>query len=119
LELVPYIGPWLSAIPAALMALLLGPTELLMTLGLYLGLHVVEGYVLVPLIQRRTVKLAPALTLVLQILLGSMLGILGLFVAAPLTVAMVVLVKMLYVEDALGDQSVDVPGEPDNVVKQE
>jgi len=119
LELVPYIGPWLSAIPAALMALLVGPTELWLTLGLYLGLHMLEGYVLVPLIQRRAVDLPPALTLVGQILLGSLLGIMGLFVAAPLTVVMVVLVKMLYVEDALGDQSVDVPGEPGNEVKAE
>jgi predicted PurR-regulated permease PerM len=115
MELVPYIGAWLSAIPAALMALLLGPTELFMTLGLYLGLHVLEGYVLVPLIQKRAVELAPAFTLVMQILLGRLLGFLGLFVAAPLTVVLVVLVKMLYVEDALGDQSIEVPGEGEKV----
>jgi len=117
MELVPYIGAWLSAIPAALMGLLLGPTELLMTLGLFLGLHVLEGYVLVPLIQRRAVEMPPALTLVMQVLLGRLLGIMGLFVAAPLTVVMVILVKMLYVEDALGDQNVDVPGEPGNEEK--
>jgi predicted PurR-regulated permease PerM len=39
-----------------------------------------------------------------------MFGILGLFVAAPLTVATMVLLKMLYVEDTLGDEGVDVPG---------
>jgi predicted PurR-regulated permease PerM len=111
MELVPYIGAWLSAIPAALMALLVGPVEVLMTLGLFLGLHILEGYVLVPLIQKRSVELAPAFTLVMQILLGRLLGFLGLFVAAPLTVVLVVLVKMLYVEDALGDQTVEVPGE--------
>jgi hypothetical protein len=44
-------------------------------------------------------------------LLGDLLGALGLFVAAPLTVAAVVFVKMLYVEDALGDGTVEVPGE--------
>jgi predicted PurR-regulated permease PerM len=111
MELVPYIGAWLAAVPAALMALLVGPTQVIITLGLYLGLHVLEGYVLVPLIQRRAVELAPAFTLVMQVLLGRLLGILGLFVAAPLTVVLVVLVKMLYVEDALGDQTVEVPGE--------
>ncbi len=114
MELVPYIGAWISAIPAALMALLVGPTELLLTLGVYLGLHILEGYVLVPLIQKRAVELAPAFTLVMQILLGRLLGFLGLFVAAPLTVVIVVLVKMLYVEDALGDQTVVVPGEGAN-----
>jgi predicted PurR-regulated permease PerM len=114
MELVPYIGAWLSAIPAALMALLLGPSELVMTLGLYLGLHLLEGYVLVPFIQKRAVEMAPALTLVMQVLLGELLGFLGLFVAAPLTVVFVVLVKMLYIEDALGDETVEVPGEAEN-----
>jgi predicted PurR-regulated permease PerM len=104
-ELIPYIGAWLSAVPAALIALLLGPRYLIMTVALYLGLHILEGYVLVPLVQRRAVHLPPALTLVAQVLLGELLGALGLFVAAPLTVAVIVFLKMLYVEDALGDQS--------------
>jgi predicted PurR-regulated permease PerM len=50
--------------------------------------------------------------------MGKMFGGIGLFVAAPLTVAMMVLLKMLYVEDAPGDESVDIPGEPGNDRKQ-
>jgi predicted PurR-regulated permease PerM len=116
LELIPFIGAWLSAVPAALIALLLGPWYLVMTLALYLGLHILEGYVLVPLVQRRAVHLPPALTLVAQVLLGELLGPLGLFVAAPLTVVVVVFLKMLYVEDALGDKSVaEVRGGPGQV----
>jgi hypothetical protein len=38
-------------------------------------------------------------------------------VPAQLTVAAVVALKMLYVEDTLGDESVDVPGEPGNQAK--
>jgi predicted PurR-regulated permease PerM len=118
LELVPYIGPWISAVPAAMIALLKGPEYLMYTLALYLLLHLLEGYVLLPLIQRRAVHLPPALTLVAQVLMGQMLGLLGLFVAAPLTVAAMVLLKMLYVEDTLGDEAVNVPGEPGNELKQ-
>jgi len=117
LEMVPYLGPWISAVPALLMALLVSPWHVLAVGGLYLGLHLLEGYVLLPLIQRRAVLLPPALTLVSQVLLGEILGFLGLFVAAPLTVVYVVLLKMLYVEDTLGDQGVSVPGEPDNAAK--
>jgi predicted PurR-regulated permease PerM len=112
LELVPYIGPWLSAVPSALIALLVSPWHMLMVLGLYLVLHLLEGYLLVPLVQRRAVLLPPALTLVTQVLLGDLLGFMGLLVAAPLTVSAVVLLKMLYVEDTLGDETIDVPGEP-------
>ena len=117
LELVPYVGPWLSAVPALLMALLVGPWQVLAVAGLYIGLHFLEGYILLPLIQRRSVHMSPALTLVSQVLLGELLGIMGLFVAAPLTVTVVVLLKMLYVEDTLGDQAVDVPGELGNEEK--
>jgi predicted PurR-regulated permease PerM len=119
MEMVPYLGPWISAIPAALIALLVSPAHLVLTLGLFLFLHIVEGYLLLPLIQRRAVHLPPALTPVAQVLLGEVLGLLGLFVAAPLTVSGVVILKMLYVEDTLGDQAVDVPGEPGNAEKQE
>jgi predicted PurR-regulated permease PerM len=112
LALIPYIGPWLSAVPSALIALLVSPWHMVMVLGLYLILHLLEGYLLVPLVQRRAVLLPPALTLVTQILLGDLLGVMGLFVAAPLTVSAVVLLKMLYVEDALGDETIKVPGEP-------
>lgn len=112
LELIPYLGPWLSAVPAVLIALLLSPWHLGMTIALYLGLHILEGYVLLPLVQRRVVLLPPALTLLAQVLLGDLLGVAGLFIAAPLTVTAVVLLKMLYVEDTLGDQTVKVPGSP-------
>lgn len=111
LEIIPYIGPWVSVVPAALIALPMGSGHVVMVLLLYLGLHILEGYVLVPLIQRRAIHLPPALTLGAQILLGELLGVLGLLVAAPLTVSAVVFVKMLYVKDALGEQSVEVPGE--------
>ncbi|MFL5245348.1 MAG: AI-2E family transporter [Gemmataceae bacterium] len=117
LELIPYVGPWISAVPAALIALLNGPECLLYTLALYLFLHLLEGYILLPLIQRQSVHLPPALTLVAQVLMWEMFGILGLFVAAPLTVAAMVLLKMLYVEDTLGDDAVNVPGEPGNETK--
>jgi predicted PurR-regulated permease PerM len=111
-ELIPYAGAWISAVPATLIALLISPGHVVGVLALYLCLHVLEGYILVPLIQRRTVGLPPALTLVSQVLLGEMMGVLGLFVAAPLTVCAIVLLKMLYIEDTLGDQTVEVPGEP-------
>ena len=117
LEVVPYLGPWVSVVPAALIALPMGSGHLALVLLLYLGLHILEGYVLVPLVQRRAIHLPPALTLGARILLGELLGVLGLLVAAPLTVSAVVFVKMLYVKDALGEQTVDVPGESTQSVR--
>jgi predicted PurR-regulated permease PerM len=114
MEMIPYAGPWISAVPALLLALLVSPWHVIGVAILYLALHILEGYVFLPLVQRQSVLLPPAFTLVTQVLLGELLGFLGLFVAAPLTVAGVILVKMLYVEDTLHDEHVDVPGEPGN-----
>jgi predicted PurR-regulated permease PerM len=119
LELIPYLGPWVSAIPALFVAMLVSPWHVVLVLLLYLGVHILEGYILAPLVQRHTILLPPALALIIQVLLGELMGVVGLFVAAPLTVTAVVLAKMLYVEDTLGHDSVNVPGEPGNEDKQE
>lgn len=119
MEMIPYAGPWISAVPALLLALLISPWHVLGVGVLYLCLHLLEGYVLLPLVQRRAVLLPPALTLVMQVLLGEILGFMGLLVAAPLTVAGVILLKMLYVEDTLGDPNVNVPGETGSEQKPE
>ncbi|MBS1190981.1 MAG: conserved hypothetical rane protein [Rhodocyclaceae bacterium] len=103
-EFVPYVGPILAAIPALLVALAVGPAEMASVAALYLGIHMVEGYVISPLIDQRSVKLPPALAITAQLLLGfSTLGLLGIFIATPLTAVGMVLVKMLYVEDRLGE----------------
>jgi predicted PurR-regulated permease PerM len=114
MEIVPYVGAWIAFLPAALMSLQLGPWYLVMTAGIYLGLHLLEGYLVGPLVQRWAVHLPPALTIVAQILLGEIFGLVGLLVAAPLTVAVIVFVKYLYVEDTLGDSIVSHPRQGDD-----
>ncbi len=73
---------------------------------LYVGIHSLEGYILVPLVQKRAAHLPPALTLAAQAVLGVLVGFLGLALATPLVAAGLVLTRMIYVEDVLGDRSV-------------
>ena len=54
----------------------------------YLIVQIVDGYVIVPMIARKTVDLAPALVLGAQLIMGVLFGILGLALADPL-VAMI------------------------------
>jgi predicted PurR-regulated permease PerM len=70
---------------------------------LYVLIQNLEGYVITPLIQRRTVSLPPAMTISSQVLLGALVGVLGIALATPLAAATLVAVRMLYVEDVLGD----------------
>jgi predicted PurR-regulated permease PerM len=113
LDFIPTIGPILATVPAALVALLQSPLQVLYVVLLYVAVQLVEGYLLTPLVQRYTVALPPVLTVVGVVLLGVLLGGLGLLLAAPLTIVLFILVKMLYIEDVLGDV-MEAPGEQYN-----
>ncbi len=100
---VPYLGAIVSAVPAVLLAAATRLDLALYVIILFFGIHLTEGYLLVPLVQRRVVHLPPALTLSAQIILGVLAGFLGLLLATPLVAATLVIVRMAYVEDLLGD----------------
>jgi len=102
---IPNIGPVLALIPALLFALLDGPQQALNVFLLYTGIQFVESNLITPLVQKRLNDIPPALLLLVQIIVGSFAGTLGLIMAAPLLVIGMVLVKTLYVQDMLKDDS--------------
>ncbi len=104
LTFIPNFGPLISAVPAVMLGLIQGPQTALHVALLYVGIHAVESYVLDPLLDRKFIALPPGLTLTMQIVLGVLVGPVGLAVATPMTAAGVVLTRMLYVEDVLGDR---------------
>ncbi|HEX8232022.1 MAG TPA: AI-2E family transporter [Caulobacteraceae bacterium] len=107
-QFVPIIGPAVSTIPGLLISLSLGPQVILWTLLLYVGVQQFEGQLLTPLVQRRTVHIPPAVTLLAVIAVGLIFGPLGVLFASPLTVVAYVMVRRLYVHDVLGDEVEDV-----------
>lgn len=105
LAFIPYIGPILSVVPAAFLALLQGPIQVVNVLLLYFFIQLIESYLLTPLVQERMVAMPPVFTISVQVLFGALLGFSGLMLATPITVAMRVFVRMLYVEDRLDNSS--------------
>lgn len=104
LTFIPTIGPVLAAIPAILVGFTVTPWLAFYVLLLYVAVESLESYLVTPLVQRQVVHLPPVLVLSTQLLLALLYGLLGLFVAAPLAVMFMVLIKRLYVEDVLGDR---------------
>ena len=105
---MPYIGALAGAVPAVLIALGEGPMQALSVAGLFLVVQTLEGNVIAPVVQRRTVELPPVLTIFSQTVLGALFGPLGLILATPMTAAAMVLVRKIYIEDMLGDREEEV-----------
>lgn len=103
LEFVPTIGPIMSAVPAIAMGFLDSPQKALYVGLAYLVIQQLEGHVLIPMLMKEGMDLPPALTIVAQAVMALLFGFLGLMVAVPLLAAVIVPIKMLYVEGVIGD----------------
>jgi len=102
-EFIPTIGPILSAIPGIAMAFLESPQKALAVALVYWGVQMLEGHILIPMLMKEGMDLPPVLTIIGQALMALVFGFLGLLLAVPLIAAVIVAVKMLYVEDVVGD----------------
>lgn len=98
---IPNVGPILSVVPAALLAVAISPGKGLLTVLLFVVVHFLEGNIITPLLQRQIVRLPPALTLTVQLLLAVVAGPLGVALAAPLTAAALGIFKVLLPADAI------------------
>ncbi len=96
LEIVPYIGPFLSAIPAVFFALIQNPPLAVAVIILYVLIQKTEGYILVPKVMEKTVGASP-LVVLLALLIGYKLaGILGLLLGVPIAAALTVVLQEFF-----------------------
>ncbi|MCR4305743.1 MAG: AI-2E family transporter [Candidatus Daviesbacteria bacterium] len=92
LEVIPVIGPIISAIPAIFLAFTISPLLSVMVAALYLIIQQLENSLIVPLVMKRAVGLNP-LIVILAIAIGSrLLGIPGALLAVPLAVVFQIIV---------------------------
>jgi len=112
LAFIPYVGALLSVLPALAVAFTEGPQTALQVLVVYAVIQLAETYLLDPLVEARAVKLAPAMVLVAQVVAVVWFGPVAVLYATPLLVVVVVAVRMLYVEDHLGEPAPERAEEP-------
>jgi predicted PurR-regulated permease PerM len=84
LAFIPNLGAIISGALMVLVGFSGGVEMGLYTIVVYFVVQTFDGNVVVPLIARRTVDLAPALVLAMQLIMGVLFGVLGLFLADPL-----------------------------------
>ncbi|MER7394359.1 AI-2E family transporter [Streptomyces sp. NPDC000151] len=107
---IPYLGAFISGAVSVLVALAdRGFVIALWALGVVLAVQVLEGHVLQPMIQSRTVHMHPAVVLLAITAGASVAGILGMLLAVPLTAAATGILSELHEHYAAGSES-EEPG---------
>ena len=107
-EILPFVGPILGAIPALIVAVLQSPMTALWTLVVFIVIQQLENLLLVPKIAGESVKLHPALIMVVLVVGNEALGLWGMLLAVPLTAVIRDVFKYLYLR--FSDEEVS-PGE--------
>jgi len=106
MEFIPTVGPIVSSLPAIAMGFLDSPEKALSVAVAYVGIQFLENHLLIPLLMKGGINIPPALTILSQALMAILFGFLGLMCAVPLLAAVITAVKMLYVEDVVGDRQI-------------
>lgn len=91
-EIIPFFGPWISGVPAVLIALTQSWRLALIVVAFILALQMLEGNIFVPRVMKGSVGLSPLLV-VLAVLIGStLLGPVGGIIAIPVAAALQVFI---------------------------
>ena len=86
-ELIPYLGPWLGAVPPFVYELVVHPVSAIWVALLFLGIHQIEGHVVVPNVMGSALRLHPLLVIFGLLAGGEIYGLPGALVALPLLAA--------------------------------
>lgn len=113
-EFIPFVGPWLGAIPAVIIAAVVSPWLALAVAVLYLVIQQLEGALLVPKVMQQAVGLHPLVVILALLAGGASLGFAGVLIAIPLAgVLQVVIMDLVlpWLEQRMGEpgESVSVP----------
>ena len=106
LAFLPNIGAIISGALIILVGFSAGVETGLWAIAVYVVVQVVDGYLIVPYVARKTVDLAPALVLGAQLIFGALFGLIGLALADPI----VAMIKAVLDQKSLDDHAEAMPG---------
>lgn len=93
MEIIPYIGPIVSAIPAVVIGFVISPIKGFLVLALYIAIQQFENHVVTPQVMKKTLGIHP-ITVIIAILVGIKLGgVLGAILGVPIVAALSVVFK--------------------------
>jgi predicted PurR-regulated permease PerM len=98
LKLIPNFGSAAAMVPGVLLALTISTDTFIVVALIYVVSQTVVSSIVTPLIQKRMINLPPALTIISQVIMGTLSGALGIILAVPLLAILIILVDELYVK---------------------
>lgn len=99
LEIIPIVGPIISAIPATLVALSLSPIVAISTIALFIVVQQLENHIFVPLIMSRVIGLQPPIVIITLLIGAKIGGIGGAFLSMPIIVVAKIIIQEIFKED--------------------
>ncbi|MFA6421899.1 MAG: AI-2E family transporter [Candidatus Buchananbacteria bacterium] len=93
MEFIPFIGPFIAAVPAIFIALTQSPTLGLLVLILYIVIQQLENLIIVPNVMKKAVGLNPIVIIIVMLIGARLAGILGILLAVPVATATSVAIK--------------------------
>ncbi len=105
LKLIPNFGSTAAMVPGVLLALTVSTDTAIIVALIYIVSQTVVSNIVTPLIQKRMINLPPALTIISQVIMGTLSGVLGIILAVPLLAIIIILVDELYVKKIAQDEA--------------
>jgi predicted PurR-regulated permease PerM len=98
ISFIPYVGALISIVVPVVLALISDPFSVVWVILAFFIIQQIEGNLLQPIVMSRAVDLHPAMVVFAILVMGTLFGIVGVFLAVPLVAAVQVLVRELWVQ---------------------
>ena len=113
LKLIPNFGSMAAMVPGVLLALTVSTNTAVIVALIYIVSQTIVSNIVTPLIQKRMINLPPALTIISQVIMGTLSGALGIILAVPLLAIIIILVDELYVKKIAANAHISEDVVPD------
>ena len=107
-NMIPYIGPWIGAIPSVLLALLYSPIKGLIVLLFIIGMQIVDNLFIGPKIMSDRVGISPLLVIAGVAIGGTFGGFIGMFIGVPLVAVAKLVFHDNFVAKRLKEKDIDI-----------
>lgn len=99
-EIIPNFGPVIAMIPGVLLAFTISTKTAVVVALIYIACQTIVASIVTPLLQKKIIDIPPALTLLSQLIMGTLSGIMGIILAVPLLAILIIVIEELHVKNA-------------------